>query len=203
MYHSANCIAGIITRHLLCLAGIPLPMLQQRMPSGMQGDKNRLEDDGATSGAGMGGSLRNHLAVWGPGVPSGGVSDMLLNLADVLPTIAELADATNTKHETWVSTHMILRSASTPCSRTQNVLAVASCSIAQQISSCENDVDVGCAARYMPACCTACALLQLPPASFAACPAAEVCSPTAAALTTCADLLVFLPASLPVCLLCR
>jgi arylsulfatase A-like enzyme len=89
---------------LLCLA-IQLCMLQQRLPSGMQGDKNTFENDGATSGAGMEGSLRNHLAVWGPGVPSGGVSDTLLSLADVLPTIAELADATNTKHEPWVSTH--------------------------------------------------------------------------------------------------
>jgi arylsulfatase A-like enzyme len=80
-------------------------MLQQRLPSGMQGDKNTFENDGATSGAGLEGSLRNHLAVWGPRVPSGGVSDTLLSLADVLPTIAELADATNTKHEPWVSTH--------------------------------------------------------------------------------------------------
>jgi arylsulfatase A-like enzyme len=89
-------------------------MLQQRLPSGMQGDKNTFESDGS-SGAGMEGSLRNHLAVWGPGVPSGGVSNTLLSLADVLPTIAELADATNTTHEPWVSKHVTWLTR-TPCS---------------------------------------------------------------------------------------
>jgi hypothetical protein len=70
------------------------------MPSGMIGDKNDVDKD--LGAGGMEGSLRNHLAVWGPGVPSGGVSDALLNLADVLPTIADLAGATATKHEPWV-----------------------------------------------------------------------------------------------------
>jgi arylsulfatase A-like enzyme len=93
-------------QHLLCLS--PCHILQQRLPSGMQGDKNTFKGDGETAGAGMEGSLRNHLAVWGPGVPSGGVSDTLLSLADVLPTIAELADAMSTKHEPWVSGHMMV-----------------------------------------------------------------------------------------------
>ncbi|WIA15052.1 hypothetical protein OEZ85_001752 [Tetradesmus obliquus] len=71
----------------------------QRMPSGMIGDKNRfIPEFGA---AATEGSLRNHLAVWGPGVPAGGVSDTLLNLADILPTIAELASAEGTTHERW------------------------------------------------------------------------------------------------------
>ncbi|KAF6235444.1 alkaline-phosphatase-like protein [Scenedesmus sp. NREL 46B-D3] len=47
------------------------------------------------------GGLRNHLAIAGPGVPSGAVDDTLLSLADVLPTIAELGNATKTRHMPW------------------------------------------------------------------------------------------------------
>jgi arylsulfatase A-like enzyme len=72
----------------------------------MIGDKNTC---GCILEPGTEGSLRNHLAVWGPGVPSGGVSDTLLTQADVLPTIADLAGATDTKHDPWVSSkHMWL-----------------------------------------------------------------------------------------------
>ncbi|WIA22268.1 hypothetical protein OEZ85_004589 [Tetradesmus obliquus] len=71
----------------------------QRMPSGMVGDKKTL--DSYLESTGTEGSLRNFLAVWGPGVSSGGVSDVLLSLADILPTIAELAGAEGTTHEPW------------------------------------------------------------------------------------------------------
>uniref|UniRef100_A0A383WNT5 Uncharacterized protein n=1 Tax=Tetradesmus obliquus TaxID=3088 RepID=A0A383WNT5_TETOB len=73
----------------------------QRMPSGMVGDKITL--DPYLESTGTEGSLRNFLAVWGPGVSSGGVNDVLLSLADILPTIAELAGAEGTTHEPWVS----------------------------------------------------------------------------------------------------
>jgi arylsulfatase A-like enzyme len=51
--------------------------------------------------SGTEGGLRNHLAVAGPGVPSGAKEDTLLSLADVLPTVADLAGAKNTKHLPW------------------------------------------------------------------------------------------------------
>jgi hypothetical protein len=71
------------------------------MPSGMVGDKNTFVDDMSIRSSGTEGSLRNHLTVWGPGVPTGAVSDVLLSLSDILPTMAELAGATNTQHMPW------------------------------------------------------------------------------------------------------
>jgi arylsulfatase A-like enzyme len=62
---------------------------QHRMPSGMLGSKDKVNPTTKTIG-GEGG-LRNHLAVTGPGVPSGTVDSTLLSLSDVLPTVAELA----------------------------------------------------------------------------------------------------------------
>ena len=73
--------------------------MQMRMPSGMIGDKNFI--DPALGSSGTEGALRNHLAVTGPGVPAGAVDDTLLSLADVLPTIAELGNATDTRHMPW------------------------------------------------------------------------------------------------------
>ncbi|WIA18401.1 hypothetical protein OEZ85_009862 [Tetradesmus obliquus] len=73
----------------------------RRMPSGMIGDKNSFIDDASIRSSGTEGSLRNHLTVWGPGVPSGAVSGVLLTLSDILPTLAELANATDTKHMPW------------------------------------------------------------------------------------------------------
>jgi hypothetical protein len=152
-------------------------MLQQRLPSGMQGHKNTFESDGS-SGAGMEGSLRNHLAVWGPGVPSGGVSNTLLSLADVLPTIAELADATNTKHEPWVRTGITLSSCIVLilyCIMVVNRLAVTPCSGVQHTSTpwmvmftqtALFEPETPSRRTCMPACCTGCTLLQLPPACF-------------------------------------
>jgi hypothetical protein len=64
----------------------------------MQGDKTAAALGIFPSAAGSEGSLRNHLTVWGPGVPSGAIDDSLLTLADVLPTMAELANASNTQH---------------------------------------------------------------------------------------------------------
>jgi arylsulfatase A-like enzyme len=78
-----------------------LHVLQRRLPSGMQGDKTSAALGTFPSAAGSEGSLRNHLAVWGPGVPSGAVDNTLLTLADVLPTMAELVNASNTKHQPW------------------------------------------------------------------------------------------------------
>lgn len=84
----------------LPLVSDPLERLR-RLPSGMQGDKTAAALGTFPTAAGSEGSLRNHLAVWGPGVPSGATDDTLLTLADVLPTMAELANATNTKHRKW------------------------------------------------------------------------------------------------------
>jgi arylsulfatase A-like enzyme len=67
----------------------------------MLGDKNSFVDDISIRSSGTEGSLRNHLTVWGPGVPSGAVSNVLLSLSDILPTMAELANATNTQHMPW------------------------------------------------------------------------------------------------------
>jgi hypothetical protein len=72
---------------------------QMRMPSGMVGDKNFIDEELRSSGTE--GALRNHLAIAGPGIPSGAVDDTLLSLADILPTIAELGDATSTLHMPW------------------------------------------------------------------------------------------------------
>ncbi|KAF6262205.1 alkaline-phosphatase-like protein [Scenedesmus sp. NREL 46B-D3] len=71
----------------------------RRMPSGMLGHKGYW--DPLIEAAGSEGGMRNHLTVAGPGVPSGAVHDTLLSLADVLPTIADLGDATATKHLPW------------------------------------------------------------------------------------------------------
>jgi hypothetical protein len=73
--------------------------VQTRMPSGMSGDKNVLNKDLGSSGTE--GTLRNHLAITGPGIPAGAVDDTLLSLADILPTIAELGNATDTRHMPW------------------------------------------------------------------------------------------------------
>lgn len=69
------------------------------MPSGMLGHKGYW--DPAIKAAGTEGGLRNHLAVAGPGVPSGSRDDTLLSLADVLPTVADLARAKDTQHMPW------------------------------------------------------------------------------------------------------
>jgi hypothetical protein len=71
------------------------------MPSGMVGDKTAAAMGTSAFSAGSEGSLRNHLTVWGPGVPSGAVDNTLLTLADVLPTMADLAGASSTKHLPW------------------------------------------------------------------------------------------------------
>jgi arylsulfatase A-like enzyme len=63
----------------------------------MMGDKMYAE---SAPGGGEG-TIRNHLTVAGPGVPAGAVDDTLLGLADILPTVADLARATNTQHEPW------------------------------------------------------------------------------------------------------
>ncbi|KAF6257012.1 alkaline-phosphatase-like protein [Scenedesmus sp. NREL 46B-D3] len=73
----------------------------RRMPSGMLGDKNTFVRDIDIRSSGTEGSLRNHLAVWGPGVPSGAVRDELLSLPDVVPTMEELAGASDTRHMPW------------------------------------------------------------------------------------------------------
>jgi arylsulfatase A-like enzyme len=70
---------------------------QRRMPSGMLGDKMYTGE----SPDGGEGSIRNHLAVLGPGVPAGAVDDTLLGLADILPTIADMANAKTTQHMPW------------------------------------------------------------------------------------------------------
>jgi arylsulfatase A-like enzyme len=72
---------------------------QRRMPSGMLGHKGFW--DPKIKAAGTEGGLRNHLAVAGPGVPSGSKQHTLLSLADVLPTVADLAGAQDTKHLPW------------------------------------------------------------------------------------------------------
>jgi hypothetical protein len=69
------------------------------MPSRMLGSKSgKYSSTDIFGGEGM---LRTHLAVSGPGVPAGAVDDTLLNLADILPTMAELAGANATKHRRW------------------------------------------------------------------------------------------------------
>jgi hypothetical protein len=107
-----------------------IPFLQRRMPSGMVGDKTNACDTAqpnpnpnpdpqtptdntnsspqltcASPGAGGEGSLRTNLLVTGPGVPAGAVSDAVLGLADVLPTVADLADISaadpDIKHFKW------------------------------------------------------------------------------------------------------
>jgi arylsulfatase A-like enzyme len=65
----------------------------------MLGDKNVWNEDLRSSGTE--GALRNHLAITGPGIPSGAVDNTLLSLADILPTIAELSNATDTRHMPW------------------------------------------------------------------------------------------------------
>jgi arylsulfatase A-like enzyme len=57
--------------------------------------------DPSIQGAGTEGGLRNHLAVAGPGVPSGTIDNTLLSLADVLPTIADLGNAEQNSHLPW------------------------------------------------------------------------------------------------------
>jgi hypothetical protein len=63
--------------------------LQDRMPSGMLGSKDKVNPTTKTHGGEE--SLRNHLSVTGPGVPSGTVDSSLVSLSDVLPSIVELA----------------------------------------------------------------------------------------------------------------
>jgi hypothetical protein len=76
-----------------------LLLVQMRMPSGMVGDKNFI--DPSLGSSGTEGALRNHLAIAGPGIPSGAVDNTLLSLADVLPTIAELSNTTGARHMPW------------------------------------------------------------------------------------------------------
>lgn len=90
--------APAFTAALAICVSLPL-LLQRRMPSGMLGHKGYW--DPLIEAAGSEGGMRNHLTVAGPGVPSGAVHDTLLSLADVLPTIADLGDATATKHLPW------------------------------------------------------------------------------------------------------
>ncbi|WIA14790.1 hypothetical protein OEZ85_003274 [Tetradesmus obliquus] len=83
----------------------------RRMPSGMLGDKSDiceyitrvLHRKCESTGAGGEGAVRTPLVVAGPGVPAGAVSDTLLNLADILPTVAQLAGAAavNSQHQAW------------------------------------------------------------------------------------------------------
>jgi arylsulfatase A-like enzyme len=66
----------------------------------MVGDKNIFNENLGSSGTE--GALRNHLAITGPGIPAGAVDNTLLSLADILPTIAELSNATDTaNHMPW------------------------------------------------------------------------------------------------------
>jgi arylsulfatase A-like enzyme len=65
----------------------------------MVGDKNIFHEDLGSSGTE--GALRNHLAIAGPGIPSGAVDNTLLSLTDILPTIAELSNATAIQHIPW------------------------------------------------------------------------------------------------------
>lgn len=71
---------------LLCLP-------QLRMPGKMEGYKSLV----------MEGGIRNCWAVQGPGVEAGVVDSTLLTLADVLPTVADLAGANllMINHEPW------------------------------------------------------------------------------------------------------
>ncbi|KAF8072531.1 hypothetical protein HT031_000191 [Scenedesmus sp. PABB004] len=66
---------------------------QTRMPSRMQGFKHSVLEGG----------VRNFLAVQGPGVPAGVVDSTLVDIKDVLPTMAELAGlpANGTNHWPW------------------------------------------------------------------------------------------------------
>jgi hypothetical protein len=73
----------------------------------MLGDKMYT---GESLGGGEG-AIRNHLAVSGPGVPAGALDNTLLGLADILPTIAELASAKHTTHKPWSGssfTHLLV-----------------------------------------------------------------------------------------------
>lgn len=55
--------------------------MQIRMPSGMQGYKRAVEEGG----------IRNYLAVKGPGLQAGVVDSTLVDITDVVPTIADIA----------------------------------------------------------------------------------------------------------------
>jgi hypothetical protein len=55
--------------------------MQVRMPSGMQGSKAVVLEGG----------IRNFLAVQGPGVEAGVTDSTLLDVTDILPTLADLA----------------------------------------------------------------------------------------------------------------
>lgn len=57
------------------------PALQVRMPSNMQGNKNKANEGG----------IRTFLAVNGPGVAAGVIDSTLLQAPDLLPTVADLA----------------------------------------------------------------------------------------------------------------
>jgi hypothetical protein len=59
-------------------------LLQIRMPSNMQGYKHFVYEGG----------VRNFLAVRGPGVQAGAIDSTLLDVTDLLPTLADLAGAT-------------------------------------------------------------------------------------------------------------
>jgi hypothetical protein len=63
------------------LRRIPAYVAQRRMPSGMRGFKKSVEEGG----------IRGFLGVKGPGVQAGVVDSTLLDVTDVLPTLAQLA----------------------------------------------------------------------------------------------------------------
>lgn len=68
----------------------PPPAVQVRMPSNMQGNKNKANEGG----------IRTFLAVTGPGVAAGVIDSTLLQAPDQLPTIADLAGLTRTDEAT-------------------------------------------------------------------------------------------------------
>lgn len=103
----------------------PLLLCLRRMPSCMVGDKNSFVDDNEIHSSGTEGSLRNHLTIWGPGVPSGAVTNTSLSLTDILPTVVELAGAgngTQLQHLPWsgISFANLLTSNSTPTAQQQD-----------------------------------------------------------------------------------
>lgn len=67
--------------------------LQTRMPSKMMGHKSFVQEGG----------IRNWWAVQGPGVKAGVIDSTLLQLTDVMPTVADLAGVAEdaVKHMPW------------------------------------------------------------------------------------------------------
>lgn len=101
--------------HVNPLLPLPGSVAQKRVPSGMLGEKSDIWE----------GSIRNFLAVRGPGVARGVIDSTLTDLTDILPTIADLAgiDPAASTHLPWdgISLKNLLlprTSASRPGSRT-------------------------------------------------------------------------------------